>query len=86
MRAVTMRKRGDYLDIDFTGEGFLRHMVRALVGTLVETGRGRFGPAEIKAILASRNRSRAGPTAPARGLYLMEVHYPPDITWSVAAP
>ena len=84
LRTITMGKRGEYLEIDFTGAGFLRHMVRALVGTLVETGRGRFRPEEMKTILASRNRSRAGPTAPARGLYLMEVHYPAGLTWSVA--
>lgn len=56
-------------------DGFLRHMVRALVGTLVEAGRGRIGPDEVKAILEARDRSRAGPTAPPQGLFLLEVTY-----------
>jgi tRNA pseudouridine38-40 synthase len=61
--------------IEVTGTGFLRHMVRAIVGTLVEIGRGRWPPAEMAAILASRDRSRAGPTAPPQGLFLVRVDY-----------
>ncbi|GAB4364104.1 MAG: tRNA pseudouridine(38-40) synthase TruA [Deltaproteobacteria bacterium] len=57
------------------GTGFLRHMVRNIVGTLVETGRGRMSPEEIPAILASRDRTRAGPTAPPCGLFLWRVEY-----------
>ncbi len=57
------------------GDGFLRHMVRNLVGTVVEVGRGRWPPGEISEILASRDRSRAGRTAPARGLFLVRVLY-----------
>ena len=50
-------------------------MVRILAGTLCEAGAGRLDPAEIPAILASRDRSRAGPTLPAKGLFLKCVHY-----------
>jgi tRNA pseudouridine38-40 synthase len=57
------------------GSGFLHHMVRNIVGTLVDVGRGSRLPAEIPAILAARDRSAAGPTAPAQGLYLVRVDY-----------
>ncbi len=59
-----------------TGSGFLHHMVRNLVGTFVLAGSGRLSPDQIPTILAARSRSAAGPTAPARGLFLVEVHYP----------
>lgn len=59
-----------------TGSGFLHHMVRNLVGTFVQAGAGRTSPDAIPAILAARSRSAAGPTAPARGLFLVDVEYP----------
>ncbi len=60
---------------EVTGDGFLRHMVRAIAGTLVEIGRGR-RPAEwIREVLAARDRAAAGPTAPAAGLFLVRVEY-----------
>lgn len=58
------------------GNGFLHHMVRNLVGTFLEAGRGRIAPETIAAILAGRNRALAGPTAPAQGLCLLRVLYP----------
>ena len=58
-----------------SGNGFLHHMVRNLVGTFVEAGTGRIPAEAIPSILSSRNRSAAGPTAPARGLFLLEVFY-----------
>jgi tRNA pseudouridine38-40 synthase len=61
--------------IEVEGDAFLRHMVRILVGTLVEVGIGRRDPDGIPAVLAARERSRAGPTAPARGLCLVRVDY-----------
>ena len=60
------------------GTAFLRHMVRNLVGTLVEVGRGRNPPSWPAEVLAGRDRTRAGPTAPAHGLCLDEVFYPPS--------
>ena len=57
------------------GNGFLHHMVRNLVGTFLEVGRGNLGETEIPAILEARARERAGPTAPARGLFLVNVDY-----------
>jgi tRNA pseudouridine38-40 synthase len=56
-------------------DGFLRFMVRNIVGTLVDVGLGKISAAEFRKILDSRNRSRAGATAPAHGLFLMEVKY-----------
>lgn len=59
------------------GSGFLHHMVRNLIGTMVEVGRGSLAVADLKPILASKDRSNAGPTAPAGGLYLRAVEYGP---------
>jgi tRNA pseudouridine38-40 synthase len=73
--AVSLDTSGPLLILELTGTGFLRHMVRAIAGTVVEIGRGRWSPAEMEAILASRDRSRAGPTAPPRGLFLVSVDY-----------
>jgi tRNA pseudouridine38-40 synthase len=58
-----------------TGTGFLHHMVRNLVGTFVEAGAGRISADSIPTILAAQDRNAAGPTAPARGLFLVEVEY-----------
>lgn len=57
------------------GSGFLHHMVRNLVGTFLDVGRGHISPAHIQQILDARDRSAAGPTAPARGLFLLSVEY-----------
>jgi tRNA pseudouridine38-40 synthase len=61
--------------IEMTGDGFLRHMVRNIVGTLVEVGRGRWPPEELDRLLSSRDRTQAGPTAPPQGLFLVDVAY-----------
>jgi tRNA pseudouridine38-40 synthase len=60
---------------DVRGDGFLRHMVRGIVGTLVEVGRGRYRPEWMTEVLLSRDRTRAGRTAPAAGLFLVGVEY-----------
>ena len=59
-----------------TADGYLYNMVRILAGTLCEVGAGRLRAEDIPAILASRDRSRAGPTLPAKGLFLKCVDYP----------
>jgi tRNA pseudouridine38-40 synthase len=60
---------------EVSGDGFLRHMVRTIVGSLVEIGRGRRDGAWLHAIVQARDRTLAGPTAPASGLFLVRVDY-----------
>ncbi len=67
--------RGSLIAYDVTGSGFLRHMVRSIVGTLVEIGLGRRPVAWMGDVLAARRRDAAGPTAPAHGLFLVGVDY-----------
>jgi tRNA pseudouridine38-40 synthase len=69
------RRDQDYLVFEIKADGFLRFMVRNIVGTLLEVGKGNISPQAFKEILASQDRSRAGATAPAQGLFLMEVEY-----------
>ena len=68
-------KASGLVTYEIAGAGFLRHMVRAIVGTLVEVGRGRRPPAWVGEVLRSRDRSEAGPTAPAQGLILVSLEY-----------
>lgn len=75
LRSVAITREGGELRLRFTGDGFLYHMVRILTGTLVEVGRGERAAEEMPALLASRDRGRAGFTAPAKGLTLWEVTY-----------
>lgn len=67
---------GDLLVYRIRGNGFLHHMVRNIVGTMLDAARGQLLPSDIPAILAARSRSAAGPTAPACGLFLHSVEYP----------
>ena len=61
--------------INISAKSFLHSQVRIIVGTLVEVGKGNIKPTEVKEIILSKDRSRAGPTAPAHGLYLIKVEY-----------
>ena len=69
------RDSSGLLTYEIAGDGFLRHMVRAVVGTLVEIGRGWRSPDDIRALLDGRTRAHAGVTAPAQGLFLVSVDY-----------
>ena len=73
--AVKITKRGEYLWIDITANGFLYKMVRNIVGTLVEVGNSRIPPGSVNAILKKKNRIYASDTAPAKGLCLLKVSY-----------
>jgi tRNA pseudouridine38-40 synthase len=77
MRSLDIRRREgeDIVELTFTATAFLQHMVRILVGTLVDVGRGRTAPDEVREIRDSLDRSRAGRTAPAHGLCLLSVQY-----------
>jgi tRNA pseudouridine38-40 synthase len=74
-RASVMGEARGELRFELEGDGFLRHMVRNVVGTLLEIGLGRREPGSLLALLAARDRTRAGPTAPACGLTLVRVDY-----------
>jgi tRNA pseudouridine38-40 synthase len=75
IKQVKITKDKDFLHIDIEADSFLYNMVRSIAGTLLEIGRGRFAPGSMKKILESRNRKAAGPTLPAKGLYLVKVKY-----------
>jgi tRNA pseudouridine38-40 synthase len=75
LREVSVSSFGDVVQFDVEGTAFLKHMVRNVVGTLVEVGRGRQEIPWVAEVLASQDRTRAGPTAPAQGLLLVEVRY-----------
>jgi tRNA pseudouridine38-40 synthase len=75
LTALTVTGEGDEIVLACTATGFLRHMVRNIVGTLVEVGRGTRAPADVERILDGRDRRFAGATAPPQGLCLMQVLY-----------
>lgn len=76
IRAIDLVEEGRLLHLDVHGSGFLRNMVRLIVGTLVDIGRGKRGTEEVAALLSGAPGVKCGPTAPAHGLCLMSVRYP----------
>ncbi len=72
---IGLKGDGELIGIEVRGRAFLRHMVRIMVGTLVELGRGRIGLDDLVRIIEARDRCKAPITAPARGLFLKEVEY-----------
>jgi tRNA pseudouridine38-40 synthase len=72
---IRITARHGYIYFTFHGTGFLQNMIRILVGTLLEVGKGTYPPEHVKEILEAQDRSVAGPTAPAGGLCLMKVDY-----------
>lgn len=73
--AVNVTKEDDMVHIRITGNGFLYNMVRIIAGTLMQVGTGLIEPERVKEILEARDRSKAGPTAVAKGLTLVEIRY-----------
>lgn len=72
---IRIEEKKSYLYFTIHGTGFLQHMVRIMVGTLLLVGEGRLSPEEVEQILLAEDRSKAGPTAPAKGLCLEKVDY-----------
>ena len=76
LRLAHVERRGDYLLCDFRADGFLHHMVRNLMGCLIQVGAGAQPPAWLHQILIGRDRTVAAPTFDAAGLYLTHIRYP----------
>ncbi len=74
--STSVEKNNDYFLIKVSADGFLQHMVRTIMGTVIMAGEGRLSPEDIKRIMESGKRENAGPTAPAKGLFLEKVVYP----------
>jgi tRNA pseudouridine38-40 synthase len=72
---IAIEREGGYIRFTFHGTGFLQNMVRIMVGTLLEVGMGRMSAEQVRTALENPERQKAGPTAPAQGLCLMEVDY-----------
>jgi tRNA pseudouridine38-40 synthase len=72
---LTVDRFGDEVVFEVEANRFLKQMVRNIVGTLLEVGRGKLKAGEVAEILAAKDRTKAGPTAPAHGLYLVKVDY-----------
>lgn len=73
---IDVRRHGEVLFIDVVANAFLHHMVRNIVGSLMAVGRGKNQPRWVREVMESRDRTRAGMTAPPDGLYLVGVDYP----------
>lgn len=73
---LSLQRSGDYIYLDIAANAFLHHMVRNIAGTLIAVGRGEQPVEWVEAVLGGRDRSQAGITAPAAGLYLVQVRYP----------
>ena len=71
----SVRKEGERVIIEVTGTGFLYNMVRIISGTLLDVGLGKIKPEDIPSIIESKDRTKAGKTLPAHGLYLLQVNY-----------
>ncbi len=76
IESLSFRRQGEYVYMDITANAFLHHMVRTIVGTLLPVGAGEQPADSLRDILLAKHRSAAGMTAPADGLYLVNVRYP----------
>src|SRR5271155_2788773 len=73
---IVREPRCDEITFEVRGQSFLRYMVRKIVGTLIEVGKGRLTPSDIPQVFDLRDRSRSGPTVPPEGLFLLALEYP----------
>ena len=79
--SLSVRRCGDIVAVRVTADGFLYNMVRIITGTLTDAAYGLYSPSDMRLILESKDRTKAGKTAPPDGLYLTEVKYPETIEW-----
>jgi tRNA pseudouridine38-40 synthase len=79
-------RQGDLVSLEITANAYLHHMVRNIVGTLLDVQRDADPKAAMARVLAGADRRYAGPTAPAEGLYLWRVEYPKDFAIPVPSP
>ena len=75
IQSCSIRTNDQHITLNVSAKSFLHSQVRIMVGTLVEAGKGKFNSSDVKDIIKSRDRSKAGATAPAHGLYLLKVEY-----------
>jgi len=75
--AAEFRHEGDHLFFEIVADGYLRHMIRIMMGTLLDVGRGKLAPEDIKVILEAKDRNLASKTLPPHALCLVEVGYRP---------
>ncbi len=76
VKTAIWERNGDHLVFTIEADRFLRNMVRAIVGTMLEIGQGKMTEKEFRSVLDSQDRSKAGPSAPAHGLFLTRIDYP----------
>ena len=74
-RSCNIEQKGNFVTITITGDGFLYNMVRIIAGTLLDVGKGNKNPEDMIAIIESKDRTKAGMTAPAKALTLLEIYY-----------
>ncbi|MEO8225106.1 MAG: tRNA pseudouridine(38-40) synthase TruA [Gammaproteobacteria bacterium] len=86
LEKLVVTRAGEYVHVEVRANGFLYHMVRNIVGALVRIGAGDAEPLWMAELLAGRDRRLAAPTAPPEGLYLAEVHYPPELALPAPEP
>ncbi len=72
---ISIAREGDVITFSFKGNGFLHHMIRIIMGTLLEVGMGKRAPESMEEILVAQDREQAGPLVPAKGLVLVEVYF-----------
>jgi tRNA pseudouridine38-40 synthase len=77
--AIEASRQGSTVRVEVEADGFLYNMVRAIAGTLVQVGVGRWPEAKVREALLAEDRREAGPTAPPQGLFLLRVHYAGDL-------
>ena len=85
LKQLDIHQQGAIIALDFSANAFLHHMVRNIVGTLIEVGNGKQSVGWVAEVLASKDRRQAGEKAPATGLYLVNIEYPPEYNLPIKA-